>query len=197
MRIICFGGTFDPPHNGHELLIREALAADLGDLVAVIPVNQPAHKQIASSSEPADRLEMAVRAFGSIKQCIVDGREIERGGVSYTYETVLELERQYRPTEKISVIAGYDLVSGFPSWKNWEKLKQRVRFIIAGRDSDELNVSSLSGCDWVFLDNPRLDVSSRMIREKCAAGEEISEYVSPEVAWYIKSRGLYGAQGSG
>ncbi len=196
MRIVCFGGTFDPPHKGHELLIREVLTSGHGDLAVVVPVHIPAHKEIETPVDPADRLEMARLAFGGIEGCVVDGSEIERGGVSYTYDTVGVLEEHYRPREKISIVVGYDLVPGLSSWKEWDKLKNRVRFIIARRNGEDVDTSSLDGCDWVFLDNPRIDVSSRMIRERCGRGEDVHEYICPRVAQYIMQRGLYGAQKS-
>ena len=188
----CFGGTFDPPHIGHELMVREVLRTGTWNQVIVIPVSQPAHKEIEHPVDPVDRLHMSRLAFEPIAGCVVDDTEIVRGGVSYTVETVKEIKERQNIAGKIGMIIGFDLVPGLPTWKHWEELKQQVHLIITRRDSREIDRSVLEGCEYSFLENPLIDTSSRMIREKCSRGEPIDAYVSPAVAAYIRERGLYG-----
>ncbi len=192
MNVLCFGGSFDPPHRGHELLLREVQRQFTYDLIVVVPVNIPAHKQVDHEIDPLYRLEMARIAFSGIPQCVVDDREMSRGGVSYTYQTILELETHWQPTEPITLLVGYDLVPGLKRWKEWEQLRSRVRFLIAHRENEHIDSSLLEGVSWDSLDNPQVDVSSGMVRSVCTRGGDISGYVSPEVERYIIQRGLYG-----
>lgn len=192
MRLLCFGGSFDPPHSGHDLLLREVQRQFSFDRIVVVPVNIPAHKRVDHDIDPLHRLEMARLAFSDIPSCSVDDREIQRGGVSYTYQTICELEAQWNPDEPITLLIGYDLVASLGAWRQWKQLKARVQFLIARRTTQHIDESLLEGVRWTSLDNPRVEVSSSRIRSLCSRGEDISEYVPRQVHRYIASRGLYG-----
>jgi len=194
MNIAYFGGTFNPPHRGHEQLIREVLKLELFDLVAAVPVNIPPHKEAGEDTEAQDRLQMARLAFGPISGCTVDETEILRGGVSYTIDTVNDFSRRYSVEGKIGVVIGYDLVEGLRTWKSWDKLKSRVHFLIARRGREETDLSPLEGCEYTLLDNPLIHISSEEIRRKASRGEDITGFVSEPVAGYIARRGLYGSK---
>jgi nicotinate-nucleotide adenylyltransferase len=127
-----FGGTFDPIHYGHlrtalELRIRLSLAQ-----VRFVPCNiPPTRKQPLLS--PQDRLRMVRAAIESEEpHFVLDAREIERGGVSYTVDTLTEL-RAEMPTTPLALLLGMDAFLSLPSWRQWEKLLSLAHIVVAHR----------------------------------------------------------------
>jgi nicotinate-nucleotide adenylyltransferase len=189
-RIALFGGSFDPVHNAHVALAHEALATLALDELRWVPAGQPWQK--ARVVTPAVHREAMLRlAMGSEPRFVLDRRELERTGPSYTLDTVRELQAE-QPDATVFLLIGADQYAGLHSWNGWQELLGRVVLAVANRPG------LMPPVDPAVLRHvhrsvplPMLDISSTEIRRRVAAGEVISELVPPEVARYIAQHGLY------
>jgi nicotinate-nucleotide adenylyltransferase len=186
--IAILGGAFNPIHFGH-LAIAEAANKKIGyDTVLFVPSSIPAHKEADPDTADKHRIAMMELAVSGIGYIRTDLCEIERGGVSYTIETVEYIESSYIFEGKLGLIIGDDLLTGFHKWKRLDELIERVDLIVAARfpDADR-------AFDYVHmrLDNPLVDVASREIRNKVRSRENIDTYVPKEVIRYIDEHRLY------
>jgi nicotinate-nucleotide adenylyltransferase len=190
------GGTFNPPHLGHLVCAQEALVQLELDRVVLMPVSAPPHKEAREDPGPTHRLELCRLAAGGDPRLDVSALEVERGGPSYTVETVRQL-RERGPEDELTWIAGGDMALGLPDWRNPDGVLELARFAIAEREDAvreriERVLAGMAGRDSVvFFDMPRIDVSSSMIRRRVAAGLPIRYLVPDEVAEYIGAHGLY------
>ncbi|AKG33909.1 nicotinate-nucleotide adenylyltransferase [Paenibacillus durus] len=195
MKVGIMGGTFDPIHIGHMLVAETARDAFGLEQVWFMPSHIPPHKHAAGASGEA-RLALvseAIKNDGSFR--ILDW-EIVRGGVSYTIETVRQLQERY-PSEDFYFIIGADMVQYLPKWKDIDELVRRLTFIGVGRPGNSLNLATLpvNIAEKVLLaDMPMVDISSTMIRERAASGKSI-RYMVPEAVYdYVQRSELYGVQ---
>jgi nicotinate-nucleotide adenylyltransferase len=196
-RIGLLGGTFNPPHLGHLLLAQEA-HDQLGlDRVVFVPVAVPPHKEADGDPGAAARVELCRRAVGGDDRFDVSTLEVERGGASYTVDTLREIHAT-SPGDELSFIVGGDMASSLPTWREPADVLRLARLAVAERDgvrrADILDrLSSLPGAaERVdFFDLPRVDVSSSLVRRRIAAGHPIRYLVPDSVAEYITANGLY------
>jgi nicotinate-nucleotide adenylyltransferase len=202
------GGTFDPVHNGHLRVALEALEALALAEMRLLPLNNPGHRPPPLAS-PADRcamLEGAVRV-----PLIVDRMEIERGGTTYTVETLEHLRARY-PRRSLCLVIGRDAFYGLPSWHRPEAVLQLSHIVVAARP--EVVATALPGLDELvgnaqsarvadlhhnqagrvyFLDIPRLPIASSDLRERLQTGRSIRHLVPDSVDDYIREHRLYQA----
>jgi nicotinate-nucleotide adenylyltransferase len=190
MRTAILGGTFNPIHIGH-LFAAEVVRTNCGyDRIVFVPSNRPAHKEVADAVDAEDRLRMVRLAVRSIRGFAWDAGEIRRGGVSYMIDTIAEIERRCRPTGRLGLILGDDLLADFDSWKRADELASRVDIIVCRRQAP----SALPfAYPHRYLENALLPVSSTDIRRRVARGETIRFLVPEPVRKYIARRGLYAA----
>lgn len=190
MRTIgVFGGAFNPPHKGHVRLARDFAGRLSLDKVLVIPSFLPPHKTDSLLATAEDRLAMCRLAFGDDDRFEVSGMEIERGGKSYTYDTLRALRDEY-PDAALYLIVGSDMLASFETWHRWRDILSLCTLCAARRkESDSLCKDEV---DCLVSDLPALEVSSTEIRDRLAQGEDIAPLVGSKVADYIRSRGLYG-----
>lgn len=130
MTIGIYGGSFNPVHFGHVNVARQALADLSLDKLIIVPANLSPFKTEGAEEAvayPWDRLVMVRDAFSKMDKTVVDEREINRGGVSYTIDTVREIAAE-NPGAKLYFIVGEDSVEGLPRWKDYEELKTLVEF---------------------------------------------------------------------
>lgn len=130
MTIGIYGGSFNPVHFGHVNVARQALADLSLDKLIIVPANLSPFKTEGAAEAvtyPWDRLVMVRDAFSKMDKTVVDEREINRGGVSYTIDTVREIAAE-NPGAKLYFIVGEDSVEGLPRWKDYEELKTLVEF---------------------------------------------------------------------
>ncbi len=161
MKIAILGGTFNPLHIGH-CMIADSVATDLGyDRVLFVPANIPPHKQMGSSVDARDRLNM-VEAFcsstlhGGTRRFFCEDCEIVRSGVSYTYDTVCFLLEKYsgKIDGRPALIIGEEGAAQFEKWHESEKLASLVDFIVARRMPPEVDGGIPSSDAESFLNRP-------------------------------------------
>jgi nicotinate-nucleotide adenylyltransferase len=189
MRAVVLGGTFNPVHYGHLFVAEEARMALGYDTAILLPANQPVHKDTTPVIAPSHRLWMLRLAVAGQDGFIVDGEEIERGGPSYSIDSVEALIARYGIEGKPGFIIGDDLVKGFLSWKNVERLAALVDIIVARRTMD---APPSLGYPHRCVDNPVLPISSSEIRRRIAEGRAVRFLLPDPVLRYIQENKLYG-----
>lgn len=195
MKIGILGGTFDPIHIGHLLAGEAARDAYALDQVWFMPSHIPPHKHQAGASG-VQRLEMTREAVAGHPAFEVLDIEVLRGGVSYTIDTIRELQ-ELHPAAEFYFIIGADMVNYLPHWQGIEELAQRICFIGVRRPGFQLALNELPHYlqDKILLaDMPVVDISSTDIRERAAEGRTIRYLVPDRVHDYIIRGGLYEVQ---
>lgn len=191
MKIGVFGGTFNPPHNGHVRLAKAAADELKLDKLLVIPSCIPPHKIAAKLADVQERLEMCRLAFGCDPRFEVSPMELERGSRSYTVETLRELKALY-PDSELYFIVGSDMLESFDKWYLWQEILSLSVLCAASREEgyspDLSRFGKLAERIKIITLDP-LEVSSTQIRN--SAGEVSSELLDPKVAAYIREHGLY------
>jgi len=193
LRVGLFGGCFNPVHNGH-LAAAEAARAHLAlDRVVFIPSGHPPLKGDAGLLAGAQRLAMLEAALVDRADMTVSTLEIEREGPSYTVDTVRALRRSLPAGSFLVFLLGADCAARLDRWKGIAELHDMLRFAILRRGG-----VLPSDLDPRLLPVPMADVavSSTLVRERLARGEEVAELVPPGVADYLASHCPYpvGAQ---
>ena len=187
-----FGGSFDPVHNAHLALARAAREACALDELRVIPAGQPWQK--ARAITPAvHRIAMLELALAGESGIVIDRREVERTGPSYTLDTVREL--QFEMTQaRCFLIIGQDQYATLHTWHGWRELLSRVTLAVARRPDAATGVDAeVAAHAHRVVPLPMLPISSTDIRTRVAAGASIAHLVSAPVASYIDQHALYRA----
>lgn len=208
-RIGILGGTFNPPHIGHLALARHA-RAELGlERVLLMPAFLAPNKpDVRDDPGPAHRLQMCLLAVAHEPGVEASALEIERGGTSYTVDTVQAIHDTH-PDAELTLIVGADTARTLLDWREPTRLLGMVRLAVAQRDDidaedvhETLAALSASGSGRSSLPRPtllrmaRVAASSSTVRELLAAGEPVTEMVGEAVARYIAEHGLYRAAGA-
>ena len=191
MKIGIFGGTFDPPHNGH-LHLAKSIADELNlDKIIVIPTFVAPHKTDRKTSFATDRFRMCELCFDSDFFEISD-IEISRGGKSYTFDTLTSLKEKY-PYDSFFLIIGSDMLECFSKWYRYEDILKLCTLCCVGRENRILTLPDFfTDDDQVYLSSATpLEMSSTFIRSAVKEDKNISNYLPQKVADYIKERKLY------
>jgi nicotinate-nucleotide adenylyltransferase len=200
-RLGVFGGAFDPPHRTHVALVEAALAQLRLDELRIFPTGDAWHKT-RTLSPAADRLAMAELAFGSIPRVVVDPREVQRAGPTYTLDTLRELKREFPQAQPV-LIMGSDQAAALPTWHGWQEILAIAIVSIAERLESARSDGSATrfdprtlpglpaGARFETLELPPMDTSATDIRARVARGEDIAALVPPAVARYIDQHHLY------
>lgn len=192
MKILLYGGTFDPPHWGHINNLRAAMQAVQPDKVIVMPAGIPPHK--AASATPGSlRLQMC-RCFLQLgEQVEISDWEISHEGKSYTVNTLRMLHSTY-PDAQLYLTVGSDMLTSFRTWREWKNILQLATLVVESREADDAAMlaefaDSLcgDGARVLFARAKPVPMSSSEIRQGSAGAEA----VPPEVWQIISSRGLY------
>ncbi|WP_010630256.1 nicotinate-nucleotide adenylyltransferase [Sporolactobacillus vineae] len=188
-KIGLMGGTFDPPHQMHLLIAQEALEACRLDEVWFLPTYDPPHIQgkVAQTSAD-DRVQMVRRAISGNSRFRISLVEVERGGKSYTVETVRELTRRF-PDDRFYFILGADMVDDLPNWHGIEELCRMTSFIAFRRPG--FPAENPAHADVAYINMPLIDISSSLIRDRLQEGRSCRYFMPDAVIDYIKGRHLY------
>lgn len=206
-RIGILGGTFNPPHIGHVALARHA-RSELGlERVLMVPANVAPHKPASREDPgPEHRLAMCRLAVASEPGLEASALEIERGGTSYTVDTVQAIHDTH-PDAELTLIVGADIARTLPGWREPARLLGMVGLAVAQRDELDLRDvrRALAPVIAPGLDPPPrmallrmapVAASSSAVRDLLAAGAPVDELVGEAVAGYIAEHGLYRAMGA-
>lgn len=212
MKIGIFGGSFNPPHNGHiNSVITVAKKTGLKQ-VRIIPTSQNPLKTPTEGPSAAQRLKMtqlAVDSYGDL--FVVDDIEIKKGGVSYTIDTILELKKTH-PNDDLHLIIGLDNFENFGSWKKAEEILKECNLIVTSRPGFDLpsSVEELpeifrkntaefdfnfielnSGKSVQFISLDDVEISASELRKWLRVGKSTEKYLPLAVENYIKENGIY------
>ena len=188
-RIGLFGGSFDPVHLGH-LLVAQAAREELElERLFFIPAAQSPFKPDSKPTPSAERLRLLRLALAGKTWCEVDEQELQRGGVSYTINTVRDYHQRF-PEAKIFYLIGGDHVQKLPSWREAAELAQLAEFVVVPRPG-QAEIPFPKPFHGRQLNGFPLGVSSSQIRARVKAGQPIDHLVPATVAEAIRDTGLY------
>lgn len=189
-----FGGTFDPPHNGHLALAEDAIQHFGLERLVVLPVGRAPHKAVDADADV--RLALTEAAFAERPKVEVSSHDVERPGPAYTVDTVRWAEGRWGD---VIFLVGADEFGDFLLWKDPDEILDHSRLGVATRPGyppERLRhvLSELRRPDRVeFFTIDPLPISSTQIRARLASGESIDGLVPPAVARLIAERGIYAA----
>ncbi|MBI3789330.1 MAG: nicotinate (nicotinamide) nucleotide adenylyltransferase [Gemmatimonadetes bacterium] len=191
MRAGVFGGTFDPPHVGHLLVALDA-ADQLGlDRLVWVPAAVQPFKADAAVTDAAHRQAMTALVVATDPRFTLDAVEIERGGLSYTVDTLRTL-RAREPGLDWVLCVGADAFRDFPRWREPAAIAAMATVAVlarAGTGADPDALAAVPGA--VEVPVRRVDVSSTEVRARVRAGRSVQGFVTEPVAAYIAAHGLY------
>lgn len=198
VRLGIMGGTFDPIHVGHLACAEWARDRLKLDRVLFVPAGQPVFKKDRAVTPSAHRLAMCRLAVASNPAFGVSAIELERGGDTYTVDTLRELRAACSDDVELVFITGADAAATLPSWRESAELARLARFAAVTRPGFELDAAqrellAQAGFRMSYVDAAPLDISSSDLRRRLAAGESARYLVPDEVLNYIEANGLYRA----
>jgi nicotinate-nucleotide adenylyltransferase len=208
MRLGLFGGTFDPVHYGHLLLAECCREQCRLDRLLLLPAAVPPHKQNRELTPAADRVEMLRLAIAGNESMAVDCYEIERGGISFTVDTLRHLKSQHlgaeggeggEPTE-LFFLMGADMLADLPHWREAVEVCRLCVPVVVPRPECPLDFEPLAAIATAEqietirrhqVEMPEIGISSSDIRRRVAAGLSIRYRTPRAVEKYIETHGLY------
>lgn len=203
MRIVIYGGTFNPPHLGHVAAIRSVISQCEPTKLLVIPDNIPPHKQLAKGSpDEKERLMLTELAFGDIPEVEISDMELRRSGKSYSSDTVETLLQSY-PDAELYLAMGTDMLLSFETWHRFEYLLGTVTLLVFARgDAEDESIfkhgeylKDRYGARIVYVTHEPLPISSSDIRELLPKREG-ADMLPPKVYERIIAKGDYEARPS-
>ena len=197
-RIGIYGGTFAPVHNAHVATAKLFMEQMRLDYLFVIPSAIPPHKEVDPLDDPKHRLKMCELAFAGMEGVIVSDIEIERGGKSYTYDTVKALSSEGR---RLLLLCGTDMVLSFDTWYRYEDILKMCYPTYVRRENDPLITSRIvakigeyyekHGVMFRRIVTDPMPMASTDIRRAVKEGRDISDLVPPAVEKFIRENRLY------
>ncbi|MHC4158045.1 MAG: nicotinate (nicotinamide) nucleotide adenylyltransferase [Planctomycetota bacterium] len=200
-KIVLFGGTFDPIHLGHTV-VAEAAAEHIGaDKIIFIPAKRSPLKDSLPRAGYDDRLAMMTLAIAGNEKFQMNDYELKKTGPSYTLETVRCFQTQLGSDTSIYWLVGADSIDELPHWYKVIELIDECDLCVMFRASydppDFTKFEPIWGAARVeklqrnIIPTPLIDISSTEIRNRLAAGLDVSDMLAPSVADYIHKRGIY------
>lgn len=190
-RIGILGGTFDPIHLGHLVMAEQVREKLRLDRIIFIPSANPPHKTKRKLSPSQDRFEMTRLGLEGNPKFVVSDLELKRGGLSYTIDTLRQLEKLY-PNQKMYFLTGSDVLDEIQTWKDPEQIYKRAKVVIAIRPGfDRFDPKNRFAQKSIIVPITGIDVSSSQIRAKVRKGESIHYLVPTKVEEYISKIKLY------
>ena len=197
MRIGVFGGTFDPPHLGHQILAVEAMEQARLDKVLWVLTPDPPHKQGVEITPTNQRLTMVEKMVKQSAEFAVSDIEIRRTGPHYVVDTMRLLRKEY-PEDDLYYLMGGDSLSDLPSWHTPADFIDTCHgLLVLRRAGTKINLPSLYlqfpnlREKITFLHAPLIEISAEDIRKRARGHRIIWQFLSSEVYHYIVHEGLY------
>ncbi|MFY1687299.1 nicotinate-nucleotide adenylyltransferase [Plantactinospora sp. WMMB782] len=190
-RIGIMGGTFDPIHHGHLVAASEVADRFELDEVVFVPTGQPWQKADEPVSAAEDRYLMTVIATASNPRFQVSRADIDRGGPTYTVDTLRDLHSEYGPKVQLFFITGADALEKILSWKDLDQMFELAHFIGVTRPGFVLSDAHLPADTVSLVEVPAMAISSTDCRARVAAGGPLWYLVPDGVVQYIAKRRLY------
>ncbi|MCC6139263.1 MAG: nicotinate (nicotinamide) nucleotide adenylyltransferase [Nitrospira sp.] len=218
-RLGLFGGSFNPIHNGHLAVARQAHEILALDRTLFIPTGDPPHKRDGALAPSLHRYEMVRLAIGGTPAFDISDIEIARQGKSYSIDTVRELQRQYGPATKLFFLIGLDAFLDLPSWREPDALLAACSFVVISRPgqsfaaltslpflpnittkqlapldagtNNRLDLPLPSGHAIICLALPPSPISASDIRQRIQRGAMLANLLPPSVESYILHKQLY------
>lgn len=219
IRLGIFGGSFNPIHNGHLAVARQAHEILKLDRTIFIPTGDPPHKQNGALAPAQHRYEMVRLAITGTPTFDLSDIEITRQGKSYSIDTVRELQRQYGPATDLFFLIGLDAFLDLPSWREPDALLAACSFVVISRPGqafkalatlpflrditpeklasldtgalDRLDLPLSSGQAIICLPLPPSPISASDIRQRIQRGAMLANLLPPSVESYILHKQLY------
>ena len=203
------GGTFDPIHFGHLRPALEVLEQLQLTEVRLIPCHIPPHRRRPVAAVE-HRLRMVERAVDAQPGFVVDRREVDREGPSYSVDTLASLRAELGEELPLCLMMGMDAFAGLPSWHRWERIIELAHIVVTHRPGSPASQDIEHG-DWLeavrtddrarlagrpaghvwFCPITQLDISATAVRRLVAKGNS-PRYLLPDAVWeYIQQEGLY------
>ena len=189
------GGTFDPVHNGHLAAARQLLGVANLDQVWLMPNATPPHRTAVPVAPADDRMRMVELAVAGQNGVLASRTEVDRGGISYTIDTLRQLAREY-PGRRFAFLIGSDAALQIRSWHDAEALLAEGYFVIFNRPETALAIETLRELGFVparsrivHLDTPA--IAAHQVRDRVARGAPIDDLVPSAVADFIRTHELY------
>ncbi|HXZ92958.1 MAG TPA: nicotinate-nucleotide adenylyltransferase [Burkholderiales bacterium] len=186
------GGTFDPVHNAHLRIAQLALDVLALGQVLWIPTGAPGYRNapVAPASDRVAMLELAIRGE---PRYAIDRRELAPGASGYTVDTLRALRAERGAPAELVLLMGDDQFEKLETWHQWRELFALARIAVFARPGWAPQASAAVRAAGAVerVDMPPLDISSTVIRERVARGEDIARLVPPQVLQYISSHRLY------
>ena len=190
MKLIFFGGSFDPPHRGHYEIIQ--YCCKKYDQLVLMPSTHSPLKNQPPIAESYHRLKMLELLTLDIDFSIqIDNWEFTQSGPNYTYQTIQYLQEQY-PEYSISMVIGADQLVKFQQWKKYKEIISSIHII--GFNRSYCDYTPLSGMNFTWIEDFNVDISSTEIREKIAKSKFTGNELTKSVQNYIQENKLYGYQ---
>lgn len=197
MRIGLYGGTFDPIHTGHLIVIENAINYMNLDKVIILPSSNPPHKKNKKKTATNIRVEMVAEAIKDNDRIILSTYESTDQTVRYTHETIRYFKK-YFPEDEIFYILGEDSFLTIDTWKNYEDILDEniIVFTRSNIDSDselvkKVEIIKKDNPNIFLINNLNINISSTLIRGLVKDKKSIKYLVSDRVKYIIEKRGLY------
>lgn len=200
-KVGIMGGTFNPIHLAHTEMAKVCLRQQDLDKILFMPSKNPPHKKDKSILPENERSVMVKLAVSEYDKFVFSDFELQRKGTTYTADT-LRLLQEENPDDNYYFIMGADSLLYLDKWYRPQEILKRAVILAIGRDGstpDELKekrkelIKQYDKADIRFVHMRQMDISSSMIREGIAHGENMEKYLDKEVWNYINANGLYDA----
>jgi nicotinate-nucleotide adenylyltransferase len=200
MRLGIYGGSFDPVHFGHLLVAENCREQRKLDQVLFVPADTSPHKQHRAPADGSHRVEMLKLAIAGYEPFRVSTLEIERGGISYTVDTLEQLHAE-DPAREMFLILGADALADLPTWKNPARICElALPMVVCRAYAPEPDFSALAGlvpreriaaAQAVEVKMAPIAIASSDIRRRVESGKSIRFRTPRAVEKYIETHGLY------
>jgi nicotinate-nucleotide adenylyltransferase len=200
MRVGVFGGTFDPVHSGHLILAEQGREQGRLDEVWFVPAPHPPQKDVNAVTRFEQRVEMLALALAGNPAFRIDELEKERPGPSFTVDTLAELHRRH-PDDEFFLLIGSDTLNDLPQWREPIRVLELAGLLVMARpDNPALTAEQLRAklhlpasvpVRLQAIETPRIDISSRDLRRRAAAGRSLRYFLPRAVECYIHDKRLY------